>query len=348
MAKSIRAKQGYDIVFCGPGDLREAVGGAYAVIDENVMRLHGSFGSDQDRTYILQAYEKNKTFGTAEAVFTHMLNAGADKHTAIAAIGGGITIDTAGFVAACYMRGVPLIIVPTTLLACADAGIGGKNGVNVGNAKNAAGTFYLPKSVYICTELLNTLSDAAYIEGMGELLKYALLDSRIFRLYSESYSSVLSRRQGALDEILPLCIMYKDNIAARDPFDTMGIRAALNLGHTVAHAIESASDYSYAHGNAVAAGLGVELELSKILNIADAGFYETAKRLITEHAANIPKDYPDIEVISERMRTDKKNSGGKTGFVLLKDFNKLEKVLLGGGEILTLMRKAWYNYRNTL
>lgn len=348
MAQSVRAKQGYDIIYCGLRELPEVIAGTYAVIDGNVRRLYGSFGIDGDNAFILQANEKFKTLATAESVFTHMLKAGVDKNTPIAAIGGGVTGDIAGFVAACYMRGIPYIIVPTTLLACADAGIGGKNGVNVGSAKNAVGTFYLPKAVYICADFFNTLSGSVYVQGMGELLKYALLDSRIFKIFSENYESILARRQGALDEVLPLCVMYKDNIAARDPHDTSGIRAALNLGHTVAHAIESASDYSYAHGDAVAIGLGVELELAKLLKIAGAGFYEAAKRLIAEHTANIPPINPDIKVITERMIPDKKNAGGKTGFILPKGFNSLEKVLLCGGEILTLIENAWYNYCNTL
>lgn len=342
MAQIIRAKQGYNIIFCGLAELIKTLGKGYAVIDENVLS-YGGFGYNSGNSFVMQANEKSKTFAAVEAIITHMIAAGADRHTPLTAIGGGITSDVAGYVAASYMRGVPYTVVPTTLSAMADAGIGGKNGVNVGNIKNVAGTFYLPKSIYICTEFLSTLPDAVYIQGMGELLKYALLDIHIFNQLSQDYESVLGKRQEALDRILPLCIRFKDNIAARDPLDVSGVRASLNLGHTVAHAIESATDYSVAHGDAVAVGLGVELELSRILGIADDTYYRAARVLIARHTAQVPRINPDMNELVRFMCRDKKNAGGKTAFILPKDFNNLEKILLGGGEILTLIQDAWYN-----
>ncbi len=258
--------------------------------------------------------EQYKNFDTVVGLYSDLVDVGADRSTTIVALGGGVVGDTAGFVAATYMRGVPLIQIPTSLLAMVDSSVGGKVGVDLPQGKNLVGAFKQPHAVLIDPDVLKTLPSQEWRCGMAEVLKHGLLaDEGLLdpALHTPEKSADLVRR----------AIQVKVDVVQQDPYE-QGVRAHLNLGHTFAHAIEQVTGYAWLHGEAVGVGLLAAVRLSQALNLCGGGLVEQVDALLAE--TGLPRQIGglDPDAIYAAMRTDKKWKHGVSRFVLLQDVGK--------------------------
>jgi 3-dehydroquinate synthase len=264
------------------------------------------------------AGEASKSLDSAEAVLSDMARAGLDRKSFVIALGGGVIGDLAGFCAAIYQRGIPYIQMPTTILSQVDSSVGGKTGVNLPEAKNMVGAFHQPALVLADTRTLDTLAKNEWNEGFAEIIKHAAIrDAAMFPLIE-----AVAKGQGDLAELIRRNIAIKASIVEQDEFETKGLRALLNFGHTLGHAIEAAAGYGgYLHGEAIALGLRAAARLSvshSSLTAHDASQIESALA-----AFRLPLVLPDeprfasIELI-KIARSDKKYDQGSIRFVLLR------------------------------
>jgi len=271
--------------------------------------------------------EARKVLAEVEEICDALSARGVQRDGFVVAVGGGVLTDLAGFAAAIYLRGVPWVSVPTTLLAQADAGLGGKTGANLRSGKNLIGAFHQPRLVVCDAALLTTLPARERWSGLAEVVKCALLDPA----RDSSGVSFLDRCErdleraatGETDALAPLiesCARYKADIVARDEREG-GMRAFLNLGHTVGHALEAATGYArFTHGEAVALGLRGTLWLSRARGLIDEPALQRASRLVArlKIAADRRLDEPERSAVLAALAHDKKVRGGRVRFVLLK------------------------------
>ena len=223
------------------------------ISDSNIDRTHHSLIAPYEHILIGQG-EQAKSLTTLEEIYRQLIAMGADRSTFILGIGGGIVTDIAGFVASTYMRGVEFGFITTTLLGSVDASVGGKNGVNVGGFKNMVGTFSQPRFVICDASLLHTLSNREFRAGLAEVIKTAILgDTELFEILERTSFEELRKNDKLLEDIITRSIRVKASVVAEDEREG-GYRRILNLGHTIAHAIEKCSS-NFSHGEAVAIGL---------------------------------------------------------------------------------------------
>jgi 3-dehydroquinate synthase len=261
--------------------------------------------------------EDAKTLATVDDLCRRFAEWGLLRGDALVALGGGVVGDTAGFAASVYYRGIDVVQAPTTLLAMVDSAIGGKTGVNLPQGKNLVGAFHQPRGVYADPGVLATLPDREYRCGLGEVVKYALLgDTELASLLESGADALLAREPGVLSAVITRCAAAKAAVVARDEYERTGVRASLNLGHTVGHALEIAAGYDLAHGEAVAIGLVFATRLASVLERIAPSDADRAERLVV--ALGLPVAAPaglradDLLAI---MARDKKSDGGLT-FVL--------------------------------
>jgi 3-dehydroquinate synthase len=247
----------------------------------------------------------------------------------IIALGGGVAGDLGGFVAATFRRGVPLVHVPTTLLAQVDSSVGGKVGIDLPEAKNLVGAFYQPKAVFMDTDFLHTLPKRQLRNGMAEIIKYAILDSKsLFEFLEKDIDNILSLKKRPLEKIIHECVAIKARIVEKDERDVKDIRIVLNFGHTLGHAIEAASGYSnlYNHGESIALGMILAGEIALRLDMLKEGELNRIKDLIKR--AGLPTKIQGIQVkdIMSSHAYDKKFISGTSRFVLPKRIGRVEVV----------------------
>ncbi len=266
--------------------------------------------------FTLPPGEKQKNLTNIGRLATHLNSSFADRRTPILATGGGVIGDLAGFVAATYMRGVPLIQIPTTLLAQVDAGIGGKVAVDHGSLKNVIGAFYQPRLVTADVSVLKTLTPALLSDGLAEVIKYGMIADRDFFDYLEANL----RRITAFDEDILAYIVFKSaeikaRIVEQDEYDT-GLRNVLNFGHTVGHAIESVSGFEIRHGEAVSLGMIAAVKISQKLGMSVKTDLSRLEKLLKQ--ASLPVKMPDLKtgLLLKVITHDKKITGGKIRFIL--------------------------------
>lgn len=253
------------------------------------------------------AGEKHKTRETKARLEDQLLEAGFSRETTLIGLGGGVVTDLAGFLASTFCRGVPLVLVPTTLLAMVDAAIGGKNGVNTPLGKNMIGTFYLPEKTVIDPQFLKTLPEKELWNGRVEMLKAGLIaDPDLFAFPDMEHA-----------------IEVKRKIVFADPHEK-GERRLLNFGHTIGHALEKLSDYEMAHGEAVATGIVLESRLAYALGVLDHSSLEQIEAAFPPASLSYAP-----ERLMQAMQLDKKSTKGTPRFVLLE---KIGKPLTCGGE----------------
>lgn len=223
------------------------------ISDSNIDRTHSDLIAPYEHILIGQG-EQAKSLATLEDIYRQLIDMGADRSTFILGVGGGIVTDIAGFVASTYMRGVEFGFITTTLLGSVDASVGGKNGVNVGGFKNMVGVFSQPRFVICDAELLHTLPDREFRAGLAEVIKTAILgDAELFEILERSDFDKIRNSATLLEDIIVRCVQVKASVVAEDERES-GRRRILNLGHTLAHAIEKLSS-KFSHGEAVAIGL---------------------------------------------------------------------------------------------
>jgi len=313
------------------GDVIRTVAPAhrYAIIsDDNVAplyapRLRASLGGASAELYTIPPGESHKTREQWARLTDALLAAGFGRDTTILALGGGVIGDLAGFVAATYMRGIPFVQLPTTLLAMIDASIGGKTGVDTAAGKNLVGAFHRPRAVIADASVLATLSANHLRSGLAEAIKHgAIADARYYGSIDGMLPSILDRRGNELQELIARSIEIKASIVRQDEREG-GIRRNLNFGHTLGHAIESESGYTLLHGEAIAIGMVLEAKLGESLGVTEAG---TVTRLRdTLQKAGLPVATPkslDAERILAATRSDKKAREGVVEYALLAEIGR--------------------------
>jgi 3-dehydroquinate synthase len=288
------------------------------------------------------AGEEQKTLAMAGRLYDRLAAAYAGRDTTVLALGGGVIGDLAGFVAATYMRGVPLVHVPTTLLAQVDSSIGGKTAVDRGRVKNIIGVFYQPRLVLADTGTLKTLPSIEMSNGLAEAIKMAaIMDGAFFNFIEDNIQKALALDDAVLTEIVVRNARLKGGIVARDEKEGE-LRAILNFGHTIGHAVEAVSGYRLKHGQAVAIGMAGEARLSRRLGYLEDGDVARLEGVIKK--AGLPAAVPagtDIKAVMRTIRHDKKVRRGRVRFVLLRSLGEafitdevkpalVEEVLLGG------------------
>jgi 3-dehydroquinate synthase len=268
-------------------------------------------------TLVVAPGESSKSRARWSALTDRMLDLGYGRDAGVLAIGGGVVGDLAGFVASTYLRGVPWLSVPTSLLAMVDASVGGKTGVNVHQGKNLVGSFHPPVAVVADPQVLGTLHAEHLGAGLTEALKHGLVaEAEYFEWIDHHAEALLARDEDLLTRLISRSVSIKAAIVADDEQEK-GRRAILNAGHTVAHAIERVSDYTVLHGNAVAIGLVTEALLAHRLGLAERALAPTI-RLALERLDRPTMLEPgwDDESLLDAMRIDKKNRGDSLRFAL--------------------------------
>ena len=286
----------------------------FCVSDEHVWELYGKSLSDVRKAIIISPGEKHKTLATAKRIWQDLADAGMTRADHIVALGGGVIGDLTGFCAATYQRGVPFIQIPTTLVSQIDSAYGGKTGVDLPEAKNYIGAYHQPSAVFVDPEVLRTLPGEEMSAGWAEVIRTALITG------GELWEKVSTADE--IDEsIIVSCARKKLELVSEDERDD-GVRQFLNLGHTVGHAIETATGYNrYRHGEAVGLGLLVALRLSHQEELRSQ-----VRDLLLKHNLPVTFEGADVEVILEAIKKDKKRLGDDVPFVLLK---KLGEPLIG-------------------
>lgn len=273
--------------------------------------------------HLLPRGEKAKDWKAVQGLLEAMLKAGLGRDSALVALGGGAVTDAAGFAAAIYLRGIPWVSIPTTLLGQLDSGIGGKTGINLPQGKNLAGAFHLPAAVVCDTDFLKTLPRRERISGLGEALKYGLVfEPGLWSFIRSNWDRLLDGDRTALETVIRKGASCKSRIVARDERETKGPRELLNFGHTFGHALETAAGHgTLRHGEAVVWGMRAALWLSA----ACAGFPAMEAARAEAFLATIPiplKKAPSPERILKAAMTDKKARKGRPRFVLLERLGK--------------------------
>ena len=278
--------------------------------------LHGA--GHRAETFAFRAGEERKTRHTWGEVTDAMLEAGIGRDSAVVAFGGGVAGDLAGFVAATYMRGLPFIQVPTTLLAMIDASVGGKVGVDTPVGKNLVGSFHQPCAVVIDPELLMTLPDEHLRAGLAEAVKHgAIADREYLEWIEEAAEQILSRDAETLTRLIVRSVEIKSELVVRDEREA-GPRKLLNFGHTIAHAVEALSGYHMLHGEAVAIGMVAEARIAERTGVAGKGTTERLRRVLgrLELPTSVPMQWSVEEVVA-RTRTDKKSRAGRVEYAFI-------------------------------
>lgn len=265
------------------------------------------------------AREGSKGLETCLRLVETMTTHGADRTSALLALGGGVVGDVTGFVASVYMRGIPYIQVPTTLLAQVDSGIGGKTGIDLPQGKNLLGTFLQPKAVFIDLRFLQTLSDRDFANGLAEVVKYGLIDDpELFAMVEAQAEAIMRRDLALLEELVSKSCTIKKSIVELDETER-GLRRILNFGHTIGHAIEAESGYTISHGEAVSMGMVAEAVLSEKTRHLSRQERQRIECLL--RSCGLPQRIPaslSTDRIISRIGVDKKRRGGVVPFVLLK------------------------------
>jgi shikimate kinase / 3-dehydroquinate synthase len=291
-----------------------AVGALYARPLQDVLEEHGF----QPHVFTVPAGEASKSLACFQQIIDWLVQQKAEQKEAIIALGGGVVGDLAGFVAACYQRGVPLIQVPTTLLAQVDSAIGGKTGINHALGKNLIGAFYQSKLIYADPAFLLTLPERVYREGWAEIIKYAMiLDAELFTILEEQVSALLTRDAGLLSAIIARCMRMKMDIVQRDERDG-GLRNILNYGHTFGHALEAITEYgTWLHGEAVAIGMEVAARIAVASGLLSQEDAKRQRNLLQAFGLPVQCAEVDIDAVIQAMQRDKKVRAGNTRWVMV-------------------------------
>jgi 3-dehydroquinate synthase len=273
----------------------------------------------------LPSGERSKTLAQAGRLYRQFAKYRLERKSWLIAIGGGVAGDLGGFVAATYLRGIPFVLVPTTLLAQVDASIGGKTAIDIPEGKNLVGAFYYPKLVWIDPLLLKTLPRRQWSNGAAEVIKYgAILDAKLFSTLEEKMESLVKGWSPDWTPIIARCAQLKAQLVQKDPQETQGLRAILNFGHTAGHAVEAAGGYDdYLHGEAISIGMFVAGYLSShLMNFSDIDRIRLGT-LLTKAGlpARVRKPLPR-KAIMDYLARDKKADHGSVKFVLLKGIGK--------------------------
>lgn len=271
--------------------------------------------------------EASKNLDTVTRLVSSTAQLGLDRKSMFIALGGGVTGDITGFLASTYMRGIPFIQIPTTLLAQVDSSVGGKTGVDIPEGKNLVGTFYQPKAVYIDTDVLKTLPEEQFLSGMAEVIKHGFIQDNDFITFLETnQQKLMTLENDAVVEIIYASCRIKAEVVSEDEKESNS-RRILNFGHTIGHAVEATSKFSLSHGFAVAIGMVAISRIGVMKSLISSATANRYIELLKQYG--LPTEIPenlDRKVIKSYLNTDKKSVGGKISYVLPKE---------GGGVIIS-------------
>ena len=321
----------------------------FFVTDKNVYKLYRNvLGLDSKEVFILPPGEKEKNFKNYIKILEAMEQAGLTREDTVVALGGGVVGDMAGFAAATYMRGIDYIQIPTTLLSMVDSSVGGKTAIDMKDAKNIVGAFHQPKAVFININFLSTLDKRQLMSGLGEILKYAFIeDSCGYKqsVFMFEYLTLCCEKLFALDSItlmrvIDYCLKLKIEVVNKDEKEA-SLRRILNLGHTLAHALETVTKYKkYTHGEAVVAGLFFAFEVAYKKGLISYSYYRLSTELLSKYGFNLKDEWKkyDSDLLAEIMKKDKKALKDKMVFILPCDKKLVKEVKLSKGEVLGFLK----------
>jgi shikimate kinase/3-dehydroquinate synthase len=310
--------------------------GALLVTDKTVRPLHGekaeqalSAAGVAAQVFELEPGEQHKNPESLLALWNAALSAGLDRRSVVVALGGGVVTDMAGFAAATWMRGVDWVALPSTLLSMVDASVGGKTAVDLGEAKNCVGAFWQPRRVFCDVELLQTESPRGFRSALAEVVKTALIgDPELYALLERTAASASARDLDWVQEIVRRSVQVKARIVSLDPREG-GLRAVLNLGHTIGHALEAHAGYSeLLHGEAVSLGLVAALGIGERLGLTPRDLARDTVRLLGSLGLPTLLDPSKLRASVERLALDKKRTGGSIRFIVAEAVGKVESVSL--------------------
>ena len=271
--------------------------------------------------HVVEPGERSKSWEALPPIFAALLDLKADRRACVVAVGGGVVGDLAGFAAASFMRGVSLIQVPTSLLAMVDSSVGGKTGVNLPRGKNLAGAFHQPAGVLIDPAALGTLPAREFAGGLAEVVKYGVIaDADFFAWLEANAAAVLAREAAVLVPLIARCCELKAAVVAADEFETTGLRATLNYGHTFAHAFENLAGYgTLSHGEAVSVGMTCAARLAVARGLIEEEVFARQTALLTRFGLPVTLPaacaFAPADVLAA-MRTDKKSVAGALRLIL--------------------------------
>ena len=298
---------------------------ALIISDSNVGPLYAEelttalapLGIEIEQT-LFPAGEANKNFETINGFYEHLSENRYDRKTLIIALGGGVTGDMAGFTAATYMRGVDFIQVPTSLLAQVDSSSGGKTGIDFNGYKNIVGAFYQPELVYINTTTLKSLPSIEFACGMGEALKHGFIRDKAYLSYmAKEREAVQSMDHEALAYVIGRSCQIKASVVSEDEKE-LGIRAILNFGHTIGHAVERLMDFQLLHGQCVALGCMASVTMAYHLGDLEASDVDFTKTLLTAYGLPISNSDLSVDAVYQQLFFDKKTKHNTINIVMLK------------------------------
>jgi 3-dehydroquinate synthase len=305
-----------------PAQLKKLkLGQKYAIItDSKVKKLYGNAFLRALKKNGLEGYifdfpfgERSKNLQTIEVLAEKMIKAGFDRQDSIIALGGGVVGDMAGFLASIYMRGIPYVQIPTTLLAMVDSSVGGKTGVDLQSGKNLIGTFNQAQAIFIDSNYLKTLSEKQIKNGLAEIIKYGVIkDTKLFNYIEENLSEILNLKEKHLNKIIERSVEIKMAIVKKDEKEK-GERMILNYGHSFGHALEKMSDYKLLHGFAISIGMVIANKLAIKKNLLKKEDADRIKKLLNN--AGLPIVTIKNPALKD-LKSDKKKSGNKISLIL--------------------------------
>lgn len=280
--------------------------------------------------YVFLAGEASKNATTYVEILNFLAQNHISRNDTLFALGGGVCGDLTGFCAATYMRGINFIQIPTSLLACVDSSVGGKTGIDLKYGKNLAGAFYQPKAVLIDAEVLESLPEEYFADGMAEVIKYAMIRGEgIEKLIEEDAD---------IEEIIARCVKIKRDVVCEDEFEG-GVRKILNFGHTAGHAIEAEADFLLSHGRCVATGMYIVTNAWEKRGLCEMGTCDILKKMLDKYGLETSCNYSP-EVLCERARSDKKASGAFVDLIVPDSLGKCHIQKTSMDEFLVILKEG--------
>ena len=324
---------GFDLLKVIPGDLKATVKAARYVLvtDDVIAKIHlGEVvqgfkeAGVELLTKVIPAGEASKTRAVKEDIENWMLSSHCNRDTCVIALGGGVVGDLVGFVAATFLRGVPVVQIPTSLLAMVDSSVGGKTGLDTQHGKNLIGAFHQPARIYINLSFLSSLPDRQFCNGMAEVIKTAAIwDEAKFKFLEDNVDGILAKDPGLLIQAVLGSVEVKAQVVTEDEREG-GLREILNYGHSIGHAVEALMQPGMLHGEAVSIGMVKEGELARNLgHFSQASLGRLIRCLQAYHLPVVMPKGLEVPDLMEKMAVDKKNKGGKKAIVLLRDIGAL-------------------------
>ncbi len=324
---------GWDLVdSVGERLLELGIGGpVYIISDDRVFPLHGrrvqrscQVSRIEAHCFIVPSGEPSKSLELSEAIYSWLAERKAERGHGVLAVGGGVVGDLGGYVAATFLRGMPLVQVPTSMAAMVDASIGGKVAVNLPQGKNLVGAFYQPKAVIADPSTLATLGKRELAEGWAEAIKAAfILDPGLLDIFEEHAEKLMALEPEVSLQVIRRSIAIKAGIVTEDERETLGRRILLNYGHTVGHALEASSGYDrYLHGEGVSVGMMAAAFISHHMGLLSQEVWDRQRRLLQRFDLPLTAPDGDPELVLKTMSMDKKTVAGAIRWVLLEDVGK--------------------------